>query len=95
MSDTWRVRSQACIRETVLMWADSYGSMPSRKMPVEQKAKLLKMVRAAYPFGQRSMFPYKVWLEEVRKFKYWLYWEPKPIDDGLFEAAGCKGEDGG
>ncbi len=26
-------------------------------------------IRDAYPFGERAMWPYKVWLEEVRWFK--------------------------
>lgn len=29
---------------------------------------LEKAIRAAYPFGPREMWPYKVWLSEVRTF---------------------------
>ena len=28
---------------------------------------LEKAIRAAYPFGERAHWPYKVWLEEVRR----------------------------
>lgn len=30
-------------------------------------AELKKKLNAAYPFGQRLYYPYKVWLSEVRK----------------------------
>lgn len=26
-----------------------------------------KSVRAAYPFGERAHWPYKIWLEEIRR----------------------------
>jgi hypothetical protein len=33
------------------------------------EAELRKALHAAYPFGERSMYPYKVWLDEVKRQK--------------------------
>ena len=33
--------------------------------PGKSQAELKKLISAAYPFGERKMWPYKVWLEEV------------------------------
>ena len=33
----------------------------------EDSPALRKALRDAYPFGERKYFPYKVWLDEIRK----------------------------
>lgn len=38
-----------------------------------------KLISSRYPFGQRSMHPYKVWCEEVRKWLFVKY-GPDPND---------------
>ncbi len=34
---------------------------------VEDERALRKALREAYPFGQRSLWPYKVWRDEIRR----------------------------
>lgn len=54
---------------------------------------LRKLISAAYPFGERAMWPYKCWCKtvaiQVRHWKAWLNPEPQkesePVTDGLFE----------
>ena len=55
-----------------MMFADVNHVEPGPRLSDPDKARLLKMVRAAYPFGQREHFPYKMWLSEIRRFKDYL-----------------------
>ena len=53
---------------------------------VEEAKKLLK---AAYPFGERAMHPYKIWLSAVKRalkqrFGKYVAGEQMTIDEGLF-----------
>lgn len=52
----WRRVSQASI----------YGALDALPAGASEGDKR-KAVSAAYPFGERRMYPYKVWLEEVRR----------------------------
>lgn len=38
-----------------------------KRVGLQDKQKLKAELKNAYPFGERRMFPYKVWCEEVRK----------------------------
>jgi len=41
-----------------------------------------KMVKDAYPFGQREYTPYKIWCEEVRRYLPGLYPQRKiPVNE--------------
>ena len=51
--DTWRDRAKAVIAQIV---AEHAGA--------DEKT-LRKVLRERYPFGERAMFPYKVWCQEV------------------------------
>ena len=51
----WREYSREVIRETL-------AELPATVTPDEAK----KAISAAYPFGERAMHPYKIWLSEVR-----------------------------
>ena len=84
MKDTWRQRSRDVIGEAWLAWVDIHGEKPSREMPDSEKERFLKYVNQHYPFGQRDMYPYTVWLSEMKKMKDWIYSEPDKIDTGLF-----------
>lgn len=53
----WRSESIAAIKEAL-------ASLPA---DADEKAKR-KAISAAYPFGERALYPYKIWLEEVRKY---------------------------
>lgn len=53
-------------------------------MPNATVAEKRKAVRTAYPFGQRQMHPYKVWLSEVRATKE-LGYVGEVLKGGLFE----------
>lgn len=52
---TWRHRA----RRVIVRVLEELG--PFRKLKTKRKA-----LRAAYPFGPRRGWPYKVWLDEVR-----------------------------
>lgn len=51
----WRLRSRVVIREVM------------DRMKGQDPKEIRKAVSKAYPFGERSMWPYKLWLEEVRR----------------------------
>jgi hypothetical protein len=36
-----------------------------------------RKLREAYPFGERAMLPYKVWLDEIRRVYPWAKRKPK------------------
>jgi len=40
-----------------------------RDNPTATPEQMTKLLRDAYPFGERKYHPYKVWLDEVRKRK--------------------------
>lgn len=52
---TWRDRARPIIQKVL---ADNYNLPP--KM-------LRKKLREAYPFHERAMHPYKIWLDEIRR----------------------------
>lgn len=54
---TWRDEAARVLRET------------DAQLPAEATfAQVRKAYRAAYPFGERACFPYKVWCEEQEFF---------------------------
>jgi hypothetical protein len=54
----WRMRARGVIRETIATIAE----------PDRADLELVRVrVRAAYPFGERRHWPYKIWLDEVAK----------------------------
>jgi hypothetical protein len=55
MARTWRKHSQEIIAKVVA------------EVGTEDRAALKAALKAAYPYGQREYYPYKVWCEEVRK----------------------------
>lgn len=54
ISRTWREIAAPIIRDVLAQHA---GADPST---------ILKALREAYPFGEREMWPYKVWCDEIR-----------------------------
>ncbi len=47
---------------------------------MQDEPALLKLIDAAYPFGQRAMHPYKCWLKERAAVRARLFpKEPKPV----------------
>ena len=52
---TWRERSAPVIREAL------------KKTEGQPEKDIRKALRDAYPFGERKYWPYKVWLDEVKK----------------------------
>lgn len=82
---TWKDRAHSVIQEVYLTWTDVNGFLPSPQMCESDKQRLWLMVKKSYPFGERAMHPYKVWLNELKKVKAWLWPKtPAPIQDGLF-----------
>ena len=76
----WRVRSRKVIEETTLAYLRELGLPVSpferrgvlKALSAEEGAELLKRISAAYPFGERAMHPYKIWLDEVKQVRYWV-----------------------
>ena len=55
MSKTWRQIAAPIIHQVL---EDTKG-LPEKEIK--------KALREAYPFGQRAMHPYKIWLDEIKK----------------------------
>ncbi len=53
----WRAHSLAAIKKAL-------AALPAH---ADEKAKR-KAISLSYPFGQRSLYPYKIWLSEVAKY---------------------------
>ncbi len=58
MPKTWRDIARPIIHEV----------LQSTKGQSEKVIK--KALREAYPFGQRSLHPYKIWLDEIKKQRF-------------------------
>jgi hypothetical protein len=56
MVSKWRLHARAIINATYLKNAE---------LPDDS---LRKAISKAYPFGERKMYPYKIWLQEVNIF---------------------------
>lgn len=52
---TWRDRASPIIREVL------------RQTRGKSEKEIRKALVAAYPFGERKYWPYKVWLDEIRR----------------------------
>lgn len=57
MAGTWRMRAREVISEV---------ATHAREEGVTDEKEVIRRVDAAYPFGDRENYPYKVWLEERR-----------------------------
>lgn len=57
MAGTWRARARVVLREV-------FAELPEGATVKEAR----KAVRDAYPFGLRECYPYKVWLDESRRW---------------------------
>ena len=58
--------------------AEVHAAMPADVSFADRKA----AIDAAYPFGERAHWPYKVWLRERRA--YLRRFDPRPPPGGLF-----------
>lgn len=56
---TWRERAHEVIAAVI------------REHPDVEGPALRKLISAAYPFGERAMHPYKIWLDEVKRTLEW------------------------
>lgn len=54
MKSTWREYAKPIIREVL---QETKGNT---------ETEIKKALRKAYPFGQRSLHPYKIWLDEIK-----------------------------
>lgn len=69
MASHWRTASRKVIDKVITDNPDLKGT-----------PELWKLVSKAYPFGQRSLTPYKMWLKEVREAKHQLAVKGSPYD---------------
>jgi len=65
---------------------DATGLRPNRGLTETQRAELIKIVDGYYPFGQRKMHPYKIWLSVRKEFIESITPQDLPVT-GLFEEA--------
>ena len=65
----WRTKARPIVNEVM----DRVG--------IEDMKGLRAELRNAYPFGQKAMFPYKMWLKEI-KFQIAARKRPPPDDQG-------------
>ena len=67
----WTRRARAVIDETTRAWLRERGCRRTalKDLPEREQGELLRVVRAAYPFGERAGWPYTVWLREVRDWR--------------------------
>lgn len=65
--ETWRQRAAPVIAEVI------------HRVGFDDPARLKRELRDAYPFGDRENYPYKVWLDEIKKQT------APPPQGGLFE----------
>ena len=72
----WRNAAAPIIREII------------QRVGIENEKALRKEISAAYPFGERDMHPYTIWLSEVKrqindaKGMARLNYKPKPLPAG-------------
>lgn len=65
-----------------------------RTVGTADRQALQRAISEAYPFGERRNYPYRVWLDEVKKHLAWVEqgrFEPRPpvgIQQGLFDSEG-------
>jgi hypothetical protein len=52
---TWRTHAAPVIREVI------------ERVGTDDPKALRKALRDAYPYGERKYWPYKVWLDEIRR----------------------------
>ena len=64
---TWRAEADSVIDATAAAFVAETGA-DLAALTVEQRVELARRIREAYPFGPRSMWPYKVWLSACRRF---------------------------
>jgi hypothetical protein len=55
MTRTWRESCSPLIRQVL---KDNEG---------KSEKEIRKALKEAYPFGQRAMHPYKIWLDEIKR----------------------------
>lgn len=73
----WRQHAAKVIAEVI-------GTRVPRRLSADELKSLRAEISAAYPFGERAMHPYAIWLSEVKN-QLALPAEPKPGDAPLFE----------
>jgi len=72
MNSTWRDIAKPIIAETIA----KYGCSNMHR--------LRKELNAVYPFHEKAMWPYKVWLDEIKVQTGTKKTKPKPPDEPLF-----------
>ena len=69
-AQTWREIARPIVRRVI---EEHRGEPPE---------KIKRALRDAYPFGTRNYYPYRVWLEEVRRELESQYYSGKELDKG-------------
>jgi len=64
----WRIASREHIQAALLEWEAQSLLLNEKASPKDA----LQRISKAYPFGQRKMHPYKIWLSEVKAAKAFL-----------------------
>ena len=73
---TWREKSACVIRDII---KDNEGKTPEE---------IRRILRNHYPFGSRQYYPYKVWLDEIKRQLNIYKKNPLPVPEGQLELFG-------
>ena len=68
-----------------ITWRQSAGPKIARvieRVGTEDMKALWKALRAAYPYGECKYWPYKVWLDEIRRQLALGRYAPIPVEPG-------------
>ena len=68
--NTWRTHAAPVVRDVL------------ERIGTSDPKALRKALREAYPFGQRKYWPYKIWLDEIRRQLSPTPASPSPGPDG-------------
>lgn len=66
-----------------MSWRDRAKPIIRRVLTATQGQSEVEIKRAlfhAYPFGERAMYPYKIWLDEIKTQRGFKYKKISPID---------------
>lgn len=82
----WRPYCQAAIKEAATVFADTFNKRIGPSCTDDEKKVFTKLMDDHYPFGERKMHPYKIWLSERKRVLAWIHMRPEDdlIQTGLF-----------
>ena len=62
----WRKTSELVIQQVINNFLEEEGLKSLMEVSYDQRQELRRKISAAYPFGERKYYPYKMWLAEIK-----------------------------